>query len=66
MMKEISGTDVPIEYAPIRPADVRHCKADINKARNELGFNPNDDIFTGLKEYFPWFKADRMISDEIN
>ena len=59
MMKEISGVDVPIEYAPVRPADVRHCRADITKAQLELGFKPDDDIYSGLEGYFPWFFQDR-------
>ena len=62
IMKDISKVDVPIEYAPMRPADVRHCRADITKARKELGFSPDDDILSGLKEYWPWFKADRSNS----
>jgi len=59
MMIEISGVNVPIDYAPVRPADVRHCRADINKARNELGFSPDDDIFSGLNEYYRWFNQDQ-------
>jgi len=60
MMKEVSGIDVPIDYVPRRPADVLHCRADIGKARSKLGFNPDDDILAGLKEYLPWFMANQV------
>ncbi|MGD0340022.1 MAG: NAD-dependent epimerase/dehydratase family protein, partial [Bacteroidota bacterium] len=44
IMKTVSGKDVPVVYEPQRPADVRHCRADISKARQELGFNPGSDL----------------------
>lgn len=57
-MREISGINVPIEYAPMRPADVKHCRAEIAKAQTELGFSPDADIKKGLKEYLTWFMED--------
>lgn len=59
LMKEISGIDVAVEYAPMRPADVRHCRADISKAVKELGFSPDDHIQVGLEKYFTWFIQDQ-------
>lgn len=58
MMKEISGIDVPIEYAPMRPADVKHCRAEIAKAQVNLNFKPDADIKSGLTEYLNWFMDD--------
>lgn len=58
MMEEVSGETVSINYEPTRPADVRHCRADISKAQRELGFSPSTDILAGLKEYYPWFVQD--------
>jgi len=62
MMKEISGIDVPIEYAPMRPADVKHCRAEISKVQGDLGFKPDADIKKGLTEYLNWFMEDVKIS----
>jgi len=62
MMKEISGIDVPIEYAPMRPADVKHCRAEIFKVQGDLGFKPDADIKKGLTEYLNWFMEDVKIS----
>lgn len=63
MMKEISGIDVPVECAPMRPADVKHCRAEISKVQGDLGFKPDSDIKSGLTEYLNWFMEDIKISD---
>jgi len=62
LMKKVSGSKVGIVYDPERPADVRHCRADISKANQELGFSPDPDIETGLEEYLSWFRDDQSIS----
>jgi nucleoside-diphosphate-sugar epimerase len=58
MMKAITGIDVPIAYAPMRPADVKHCRAEITKAQGDLNFKPDGDIKSGLTEYLNWFMDD--------
>lgn len=60
--QEASGIKaVEIVNAPPRQGEVLHCRADISKARSDLGFEPNPDIRSGLQEYFDWFKKDRNI-----
>lgn len=56
MMQEMSGINVGIKYAPMRPADVRHCKAQTDKVKNELGFETSITLEKGLVEYMNWFK----------
>ncbi len=56
MMQEISGINVGIEYAPKRPADVKHCKANATKAKDSLGFVAEEELYKGLVEYMAWFK----------
>ncbi len=58
MMIEISGKDVGIEYLPTRPADVLHCKANIDKVQKELRFSPTVELEQGLKDYLEWFFED--------
>lgn len=59
LVQEASGiTATSIVHAPLRPAEVRHCRADITRANEDFGFSPDSDIRTGLKEYFDWFKKD--------
>jgi len=60
--QEASGVKaVEVVNAPPRRGEVLHCRADISKARSDLGFEPNPDILSGLQEYFDWFKKDRNI-----
>jgi len=56
MMQKISGIKVGVQYAPRRHADVLHCRAQIDKAINELGFRATITLEDGLKEYLAWFK----------
>ncbi len=60
MMQAISKINVEIKYAPIRPADVKHCKAQINKIRNGFGFEPLVGLDEGLSEYTDWFEKNCM------
>jgi UDP-N-acetylglucosamine 4-epimerase len=47
--------DVKPEYAPFRKGDVRHSLADISKARELLGFDPEYDVARGLEESIQWY-----------
>jgi len=47
-----------VDHVDPRPGEVRHCCANITKAREELDFDPDPDIESGLREYFDWFKED--------
>jgi len=59
LVQENSGIQaIDITYAPARPSEVRHCRADISKAQSEMSFNPKVTIEEGLREYFMWFKKD--------
>lgn len=55
-MQEIAGINVGIVYAPERPADVKHCKANAEKAKNVLGFTPGVGLQDGLRKYLAWYK----------
>lgn len=55
MMIEISGKKTEIIYAPERPADVKHCKANAQKAADQLGFRAEVELADGLEEYMKWY-----------
>lgn len=55
-MQEISGIHTGIEYLPERKADVKHCKAKIDKVTCILGFKPEIKLEDGLKTYLDWYK----------
>jgi UDP-N-acetylglucosamine/UDP-N-acetylgalactosamine 4-epimerase len=54
MLREISGKDILPKYAPERPGDVKHSKADIGKIENHLGYTPKVRMFEGLKRVYEW------------
>ena len=55
-MQDIAGLHVGIQYAPERPADVRHCKANADKILSALDFRANVDLESGLEKYIKWYK----------
>lgn len=44
-----------ISFGEFRPGDILHSKADINKAKSLLGFNPDFTVQEGLKESMIWY-----------
>ena len=42
-------------YRDFRQGDVLHSQADINKAKDLLGYRPNHSVESGLLEMMPWF-----------
>lgn len=55
MMIEISGRKTNILYAPERPADVKHCKANADKAATQLHFQAKKGLYEGLESYMKWY-----------
>ena len=47
--------DVNVVYGPTRQGDVPHSLASIEKAKKLLGYDPQFDIKTGLKEAVSWY-----------
>ena len=55
MLAEISGKKVAAQYVDPRPGDILHSLADIEAAKQDLGYTVEHDFKTGLKETFKWF-----------
>lgn len=60
MIRETLGShqiDYPREpnYQDFRPGDVRHSFANIDKAKQQLGYQPTHSILQGLAEAMPWY-----------
>lgn len=51
------GKDIQPIYGPDRKGDIKHSNADISKARELLGYNPEYDFHRGLNEAIDWYKA---------
>ncbi len=49
------------EHKPARTSDVRRLCADSSKARDLIGYSPDTDFETGLKETLNWYERNEMI-----
>ena len=48
-VRAATGCEVEAEHEPGRPGDVRHSLADLSRAREELGYEPQTDLSEGLR-----------------
>ena len=57
-MIELAGAvGVTAQHGPERAGDVKHSNADINRARDILGYEPVADFETALRETFQWYRS---------
>jgi UDP-N-acetylglucosamine 4-epimerase len=50
------GKDIEPYFGPDRPGDIKHSNADISKARQLIGYDPQYDFGRGLNEAIAWYK----------
>src|SRR5437773_9908435 len=55
-LKKISSSDIEQTHISDRPGDVKHSLADISKAKNLLGYDPQISVEEGLKKTFEWYQ----------
>jgi UDP-glucuronate 4-epimerase len=55
-LEKSAGIESHLKYMPMQEGDVVRTFADITKARTELGYNPEIDLETGIKNYLKWFR----------
>ncbi len=48
--------DIPPKFGPDRKGDIKHSNADISKAKELLGYEPEYDFARGLNEAIAWYK----------
>ncbi len=54
------GSQVAAEFKPARAGDVKHSLADISRAREFLGYEPQVNLRTGLQKTIEWWKQSRF------
>lgn len=60
-LKHLTGkSEVVADYQATRAGDVKHSLADISRARQYLGFEPQVDLRTGLQLTIDWWKNSRF------
>lgn len=50
------GKDIEPNFGPDRAGDIKHSNADISKAREMLGYDPDYDFDSGLKLAIDWYE----------
>jgi nucleoside-diphosphate-sugar epimerase len=56
-LQQIIGTALVPEYAETRAGDVRHSLADLTRAGELLGYHPQTDLATGLRQTVEWYRG---------
>jgi len=56
-VEKVLGTSIKIKVIPKRPGDQWRTKANIDKARTLLGYNPQTSLLEAVKYQVEWFKA---------
>lgn len=54
---EEMGVEPRIERLPMQPGDVARTYADIERAREELGYRPETEFREGVRRFLRWFSA---------
>ena len=54
-IEKVIGKKANIDQLPEQPGDVSKTFADINKAKQLLGYNPQTNLNEGLKKFYDWF-----------
>ena len=60
-LRQITGHDIPVNYGTEREGDIKHSYADISRARNILGYQPQTSILDGLRETLAWFEESERV-----
>src|SRR5713226_5417372 len=56
-LNKLLETNVTPQHAPERAGDIRHSRADISRARRDLGYEPAVSFEEGLERTLRWFQA---------
>lgn len=59
LLKAEAGTILVPHFGPARMGDVLHSLADISKAKELLGYEPEVSVNEGLRQTFNWYRSNR-------
>jgi nucleoside-diphosphate-sugar epimerase len=59
LLNKISGKQLEAKYEPARDGDIRDSQADIRKAQEGLGYEPQIGFEEGLRRTFQWYQTMR-------
>lgn len=55
-LTEALGVDIQPNFGPDRPGDIKHSNADISKAKELLGYDPEWSFERGIKAAIDWYR----------
>lgn len=65
LVEELIGKKAIVEYGPPNLADMFTNWADVSKARNVLGWEPQVNLRSGLTNLIQWYNAERSWADKV-
>ncbi len=66
LIEALTGLQARVEYGPPNPADMRRNLADVRKARELLGWQPQYDLRRGISALIDWYRQERSWAREIH
>jgi UDP-glucose 4-epimerase len=61
LLSNLHGSPIPVVYEPERKGDIRHSCLDNRKARQKMGWSPQNSIVDGLRESY-FFAMEKSLS----
>jgi UDP-glucuronate 4-epimerase len=65
LIEDIVGKKAIVEYGPPDPADMRSNWADVTKAGEILGWEPQFNMRSGIEKLVEWYNAERELASKI-
>ncbi|MCK6538805.1 MAG: GDP-mannose 4,6-dehydratase [Anaerolineales bacterium] len=65
LIEEVVGKKAEIVYGPPNPADMRSNWADVTKAGQLLGWEPQFDMRSGVEKLVEWYNAEREWAKDV-
>jgi UDP-glucose 4-epimerase len=64
-LRAASGTEFDAAYTEARPGDVRHSLAEITRAQDKLGYEPNIDFHEGLRRTYSHYREQHASREAV-
>ncbi|HEX9388631.1 MAG TPA: GDP-mannose 4,6-dehydratase [Anaerolineales bacterium] len=65
LIEDVMGKKADVQYGPPNPADMFTNWADVSKAGNLLGWEPQFDMRSGIEKLVEWYNAEREWASQI-
>jgi len=65
LVEELTGKKANVQYGPPNLADMFMNQANVTKAREMLGWNPQVNLSEGISNLIEWYKAERSWAKDI-